>query len=135
VKIEPLDRFIALAEIATGIGLLGFWAAFFTVGLAPDPPPRCYYEFEHAFVVPDVILSAALIGAGIMLLKGVSRGRILSLAAAGGLMFLGVLDLCFNLQAGTYLASAVDGTFNLSINLWCAGLGLFTIIRFNGAGG
>ena len=50
----------ALATI-TGIGLLLFWIGFFTIGLAPENPPPGYFEYEHSFPLPDIILAIALI--------------------------------------------------------------------------
>jgi len=117
-------RLIASLEIVTGIGLILFWIAFFTVGLAPDKAPPCYFAYEHSFPLPDGVLAILLLIAGILLMRSRPAGRPLSLVAAGALVFLGLLDFSFNLQNGIYLTSTVDLALNAFINLWCVGLGL-----------
>ena len=39
--------------VVTGVGILAFWAMFFTVGLAPENAPSCYFAYESAFPLPD----------------------------------------------------------------------------------
>ena len=128
-KQNKIPKTIPTLEILTGGGIILFWVAFFTVGLAPAPPPECYFAFEHAFPPPDIILSIALIIAGILLIKGRPTGKKLSLISAGGLVFLGVLDISFNLQNGVYLISTGELISNGFINLWCVGFGLAIIFR------
>ena len=121
-------RLIASLEIVTGVGLILFWIAFFTVGLAPDMAPPCYFAYEHSFPLPDGILAILLLIAGILLMRSRPAGRPLSLIYAGALVFLGLLDFSFNLQNGIYLTSIVDLVLNAFINLWCAGFGLAVAI-------
>jgi hypothetical protein len=115
---------IASLEIVTGVGLILFWLAFFTVGLAPDQAPPCYYAYEHAFPLPDGVLAILLLVAGILLMRSRPAGRTLSLIAAGALVFLGLLDFSFNLQNGIYMTSTIDLVLNAFINIWCVGFGL-----------
>jgi len=121
-------RLIASLQIVTAVGLILFWVAFFTVGMAPDKPPACYFAYEHAFPLPDGLLAVLLLVAGIMLMKKSPAGARLSLVAAGALMFLGVLDFGFNIQNGIYTASTIDLVINAFINLWCVGFGLVTAV-------
>ncbi|MFC1889184.1 hypothetical protein ACFL4G_05450 [Thermodesulfobacteriota bacterium] len=114
---------IAALEIFTAAGIALFWAAWFAGSLAPENPPACYFAFERAFPVPDLVLALSLLAAGILLLKGRPAGRALSLACAGALVFLGLLDASFNFQNGIYSASATDLAMNGLLNLWCVGLG------------
>jgi hypothetical protein len=125
------SRIIAYLEFMTAAGLFLFWTAFFTVGISPDNPPAGYLPYEHAFPVADILLSAGFTVSGILLLRGRSEGRIFSLACSGALMFLGVLDVSFNLQNGMYLLSVSDGVTNVFINLWCIGIGGFLIRHFS----
>ena len=117
-------RLIASLEIVTGVGLVLFWVAFFTVGLAPDNAPLCYYAYEHSFPLPDGVLALLLLAAGILLLRSRLAGRTLSLIAAGALVFLGLLDFSFNLQNGVYLTSTIDLVLNAFINIWCVVFGV-----------
>jgi len=94
-------RLIASLQIVTAVGLILYWLAFFTVSLAPLNPPDCYFAYEHAFPLPDGLLSALLLIAGIIMMKNNPTALKLSLVAAGGLMFLGLLDFSFNIQNGS----------------------------------
>lgn len=119
---------IAQLQLATGVGLLLFWAAFFTVGLAPANPPPGYLQFEHSFTVPDIVLALALIVASRWWQGADPRpghARALSLVCAGMLIFLGMLDVSFNLQNGMYTIGLLDAVLALAINVWCIGFGAY----------
>ena len=117
-------RLIASLEVVTSVGLILFWLAFYTVGLAPDKAPPCYYAYENSFPLPDTLLAILLLVAGERLMRSRPGGRALSLIAAGALVFLGLLDFSFNLQNGIYMTSTIDLVLNAFINIWCVGFGL-----------
>ena len=121
---------IAYLQITTGIGLILFWIAYFTIGLAPKNPPVCYKEFERSFPVPDGILAIGLIVAGIGLLHGNSYAPSLSLVCSGALMFLGVIDLSFGIQNTFRQLSIRELLFSLSINGWCVCFGALILYEF-----
>ena len=120
---------IAVLELLTGIGIILFWIGFFTIGLAPENPPQCYFAYEHSFPLPDIILSIAILASGILLLKNKESGRILSLICSGGLMFLGLLDFSFNIQNGVYMISTTDLILNAFINIWCVAFGVALYLK------
>jgi hypothetical protein len=123
IEIKGLKTIAAL-ELLTGSGLILFWIGFFTIGLAPENPPPCYFAYEHSFPLPDIILSIAILASGILLLKKKESGRNFSLICAGGLIFLGLLDFSFNIRNGIYMTSALDLILNAFINIWCVGFGV-----------
>lgn len=122
-------KVLPILGIITSAGLALFWIGFFTVGLAPDNPPACYFAYEHSFPVPDIILAVVLLAGGILALKGNPFGRTLLVAGGGALVFLGLLDICFNWQNGMYAISAMDFVLNGIINLWCVALGMALILK------
>lgn len=126
---EKNVKMLSIFEIITGIGLILFWIGFFTIGLAPDNPPTCYFAYEHSFPLPDIILAAGLLAAAAMLLKGNPLGKTLSLVCAGALLFLGLLDFSFNIQNGIYAISALDLVLNAFINLWCVFFGTLIALK------
>ena len=130
IKIKGLKA-IAILELLTGIGFILFWIGFFTIGLAPENPPQCYFPYEHSFPLPDIILSITILASAILLLKNKEYGKTLSLVCSGGLMFLGILDFSFNIQNGIYLISTLDLILNAFINIWCVafGSGLYLKMR------
>ena len=127
-RIPSSQKVLPIAQIVTGIGILIFWGLFFTVGMAPAVPAVCYFAYEHAFPPPDLILAAALIASGFDLLRGGDWGMSVSLACAGGLMFLGVLDFSFSAQNGGFAGPLGEALQAGVISLWCVGLGLAIII-------
>lgn len=116
-------RTVAIFEILTAIGLVLFWLAFFTLGLAPENPPQGFFEYEHSFPLPDGLLAIGLFTAGTALLKCKEIGKLISLVCSGALFFLGVVDFSFNIQNGMYQLSTTDLILNAFINLWCLFLG------------
>ncbi len=115
---------LAILEIITALGLILFWIAFFTVGLAPQNPPECYFTYEHSFPLADLILAGILLTAGILTLKRYPGARTVAHVSAGALIFLGLLDFSFNMQNGIYQLSAESLVTNGFINAWCIGFGL-----------
>jgi hypothetical protein len=128
IEIKGLKT-IAVLELLTGIGIILFWIGFFTIGLAPENPPLCYFAYEHSFPLPDIILSIAILASGILLLKNKESGITLSLVCSGGLMFLGILDFSFNIQNGVYMISTLDLILNAFINIWCVDFGLALYLK------
>ena len=122
-------RTIAILELATGVGLILFWIAFFTIGLAPVNAPPSYLDFEHAFPLPDMVLAIALLCGGYLLLIQKALGKVLSIASAGALIFLGFVDFSYNIQNGMYLISTPDLIMNAFINLWCVGFGAMILVK------
>jgi hypothetical protein len=127
------QRALSITQIATGIAILVFWLLFFTVGMAPAKPPPCYFAFEHAFPLPDTILAIALVASGVNVLKGGIWGHGVSLACAGGLLFLGVLDFSFTAQNGGFSGPIIEALQSGIITLWCAAVGLW-IVAVHGTG-
>ena len=123
---------IARLQLLTAAGLLVFWLLFFTVGLAPEDPPFGYFVFEHSFTVPDIILALAFIRAGTWLLSedGVrrSRGRALSLVCSGALLFLGMLDISFDVRNGYSSLLSLATIVAMSVNAWCIGFGVLSAL-------
>jgi hypothetical protein len=124
---------VVILESITSLGLILFWTGFFTIGLAPEKPPPCYFVFEHSFPLPDLILAATLIFAARQLSKGRPLGKSLSLICAGALIFLGLLDFSFNIQNGMYAISIVDLILNAFINIWCVFFGIWIAVKLQGA--
>lgn len=114
--------------ILTGTGIVLFWIAFFSFTLVPDNAPDCYLTFEHAFPPPDGLLALGLITAGILAIRGRPAGKTLSLVNAGGLLFLGVIDISFNLQNGIYGLGLDELISMAAINIWCVSFGTWLVI-------
>jgi hypothetical protein len=126
-KPRPGDRLAVLLLMLTGLGEMVFWTLFLTVGLAPDPAPPGYLEYEYAFVVPDLLVACAMLCAAFLRWRGKPSGDRLTVATAGSLVFLGLLDTSFNLQNGIYSLSISDLVSNGLLNAYCVVCGVFLI--------
>lgn len=122
-------RWVPVLAILTGLGLLLFWIGFFTIGLAPENPPPGYFEYEHSFPLPDIILAVALVAAGILMLRDRPLGGRIALVCSGALLFLGLLDFSFNSRNGIYALSTAELLLNGSINLWCVIFGVILAVN------
>ncbi|GAB4366681.1 MAG: hypothetical protein Kow0042_06730 [Calditrichia bacterium] len=93
---------------------------------------RIYQAFERSFILPDMILAIVLLLSGTLLLKYNIRGVLFSLVASGMLIFLGLLDISFNLQQGIYRMGYGEALLNGLVNLICVaggGVLLFFVFR------
>jgi len=144
-------RVLGIIQILFAAGIIGFWIMFYVSVYSeklPDPslencyqPPvsgQCltrvieyerYLSFEKAFPLPDLgwITPLLLIG-GTGLLKNRRYGYLASLLAGAALVFLGLVDISFNLQNGRYTFDLIEGLMNGFINLACAVFGPVLII-------
>jgi hypothetical protein len=119
---------IAFASQATAVGVALFWTLYYTVGMAPAKPPACYEAYEAAFLWPDLALAAALFAAGPLIRRRHPAATALTSAAGGALMFLGGLDVSFNLQQGVYAGSVQDLVANGVINLYALIFGATAVV-------
>jgi hypothetical protein len=128
------NRLIAILQIITGIGIIVFWIIFLTTDILypanmSESQLSCYLKHEMSFPIADLILSLALIISAILLLKEKSAGIKLSLVCSGAMIFLGMLDITYNLQNGLFFTSVVDGILAAFICLWVIVFGSFTIFK------
>jgi hypothetical protein len=127
-------QFIAKLELFTAVGLFLYWVLYFTAGAAPPEPPPGYFVFQDSFTYADLVLAVLLARAATYLLSGdpIRRviGRGLSLVSAGALLFLGGLDISFNIQNGIYLAWSFDMALEVLVNIWCLGFGFLLAYEF-----
>jgi len=118
------DAVLAVLEILMAAGLLGFWAYFFVVENRNPERSEVYLGFERSFPLPDLgWLAPCLIASAVGVLKGLEFGYILSIAGGGALIFLGLVDIAFNIRNRQYTTSAADGIMNALINTSCIVLG------------
>jgi len=131
IKYTKTLKFAAIMELAIAVGIISFWIAFFSADLVNIDDPHLeeiYVAFESAFPVADISLSIVLIIGGIGLLKKMPFGVLFSLLGGASLIFLGLLDVSFNIQQGIYLLGIGEAILNISINLLCLGGGVFLIV-------
>lgn len=116
------SRLLPILQLVLAVGFIGFWIMFFAENACQQKTMECerFLAFEKSFPVPDLgyIVPLLVVGA-IGLLKGKRYGILASLLAGSALIFLGLLDISFNLQNGRYTVDVVEGLMNVLINTVC----------------
>lgn len=111
IKQLKYQRLLAMLYLGAALGILYFWWQFFNGALfttgeleALMPHFQAYYLWERSFVIPDVVLSFAMLASSFFLWtnRWVHKARLLSAACAGAALFLGLLDLTYGFSSGLY---------------------------------
>ena len=120
-----MDAFFAVLLLVTAAGTAAYWADFFLRGTVNVMDTDWYIRFQRAFPVADAWMSACALVGGVGLLAGSGVGVAFSLVAAGALVFLGLMDVTFNVGNGLYryLATSAPMRAELVVNVWTIGLG------------
>ena len=100
-----LNFIFAIFQLLIVVGLIGFWVMFYFTEYKNEERkmPEVEYRHELSFPLPDLgwVLPNLLISA-IGLLLGEDFGYFFTITAASGMMFLGLIDLAYNLQNGGF---------------------------------
>jgi len=116
---------LALLQRIVAAAIVAFWISF---GLDHQDLPAEVVDYELNFVVPDLVWITVLLLAGsYWLKKGDRRGTMVSAAAGGALVFLGSLDVLFNVRHAQYTASLPQGLLNVVVNAGCILFGLWNL--------
>ncbi|HEU4541980.1 MAG TPA: hypothetical protein VFR23_12710 [Jiangellaceae bacterium] len=120
-----MDTFFAVLLLVTAVVTVAYWIDFFLHGTVNVVDEEWYLRFQRAFPVADAWMSACAVIGAVGLLTGSGVGVAFSLAAAGALVFLGLMDVTFNIDNGLYrhLATSAPMRAELVINVWTIGLG------------
>lgn len=94
-----LNILFAIFELLIAIGLIGFWVMFYFTEYKNRKMSEVDFKHEMSFPLPDLgWVLPNLIIAAIGLLLEEWFGYFFTITAASGMMFLGLIDLAFNLQ-------------------------------------
>jgi hypothetical protein len=108
-----------LTAVATAV----YWIDFFTAGSVQVVEDECYQVFEAAFPMADGWMA----GACVVSAEGLRRRRAWAvpwgIAAGSALVFLGCMDVLYNLEHGLYAIANVQMAGEIFINVWCFTLG------------
>lgn len=126
-----VDTVIAVLLLVTAVVTAAYWVDFFWHGSVHVVEEEWYIRFERAFPVADGFMAVCAAAAGVGLLTGDEWGVALGLVAAGALVFLGLMDVTFNVDNGLYRRLVDSGAMRaeLVINVWTLGLGGFVAVE------
>jgi hypothetical protein len=129
-----MDVALGILLLVTAVVTVAYWVDFFLHGSVHVVEAEWYIKFERAFPAADGFMSAAALVAGIGLLAGASFGVAFALVAAGALLFLGLMDVMFNVDNKLYghVRDSWPMRGELVINLWCLALGVLLLATMVG---
>ena len=115
--------------IGTAIGLTYYWVDFYVRGGVQVVNEDWHVRFQKAFLTADLWTAACALVGAIGLLSGQTYGLLFVLITASSLIFLGLMDVTFNIQNNLYrlVTASSQMKFEVFINLWTLGLGFGTI--------
>lgn len=123
------DMIIGILEILFAIGFICVWVYMFKIEFKNPARTTVYLGFEKSFPLPDLgWATPMLLISGIGLIMGERFGIFFAVVAGSALVFLGLLDISFNLQQGGYTTKKSDTIFNLFINLLCVIFGPILLV-------
>ena len=120
-----MDPVLGVLLVVTAVVTVAYWLDFFLRGTVQAVEEEWYLRFERAFPVADGWMAVCSLVSAVGLFTGSSYGTAFGLLAAGALVFLGLMDLTFNLQNGMFRLLPGSGQMwvELVIVVWCLALG------------
>lgn len=127
---------LAALLLFTATGIVTYWVLF-ALDVVEATGEDWYLRFQRAFPVPDMATAGAATAGGVGLLLGRPWGDAFALVAAGGLVFLGLIDISFNVENGLYrkLPGSLEMWTEAVLNVWTLGLGAWLVAYLVGRAG
>lgn len=114
--------FVALATAA-------YWLAFFSTGVVQTAEDPIYLAFERAFPLADGYMAFCFVVSALLLLRGRLAAVPWGIAAGSAMIYLGGMDVLFNLEHGKYADRGPEMLLEIAINVTCLWFGPFTMLR------
>jgi hypothetical protein len=121
---------LSVLMIGTAVVAIYYWADFYLRGQVHVIKEDWYIKFQKSFPLADLWMSACALTGAIGLLTEQVYGLVFTLLTAGSLIFLGLMDITFNIQNNLYrlINSSSQMKFELFLNIFALGLGVGLII-------
>ena len=121
---------MAVVLAFAGIATLLYWVTFFTSGSVQATAERCYLVFERAFPAADAWAAGTALVAAEALWRRRPRAVLFAIAAGSAYVFLGLMDVLFNLEHGIYARPSGAMAVEAVINVFCLTVGPFLLAYF-----
>jgi hypothetical protein len=129
-----MDTVWAILLLVTAVVTVAYWVDFFWHGAVNVVEEEWYIRFERSFPVADAFMAGCATVAAIGLLMDDSFGAAFGLVTAGALIFLGLMDITFNVDNGLYKYAATSWPMRgeVVINVWCLAFGVPLLVAMVG---
>ena len=129
MRSRPPGLVAAVGYLAVAaVGTTAYWIVFFTSGAVQVQDDAAYLAFEEAFPLADGWMAACAALAAVGLWRGRPWGLLFGLLAASSLVFLGCMDVLWNLNTGSYSIGSSAMKAEIVINVFCLAGGLLLIL-------
>jgi hypothetical protein len=124
-----MDIIISVLLLGTAVGLVYYWYDFFNKGSVPVIDQDWYIKFQKTFPVADIWTAVCAVIGAIGLITDNSFGPFFTLITGSSLLFLGLMDVTFNVQNKLYqyIKNSGQMKFEVFINIWTIGFGISCI--------
>lgn len=123
------DRIHALLMLAGAGAIAAYWADWFSRGRVRVADDREYITFEESFPLADAYLAACLLSSGHALWRGHPSAVPLGIAGGSAAVFLGLMDLLFDIRRGNLSGNTAEMQTEKAIIAACLTLGPWTMVR------
>jgi hypothetical protein len=114
---------MAVVLLVAGVGTILYWIAFFSSGAVQASSDPCYLVFERAFPAADGWTALCALVAAHALWRRRARAVLFGIAAGSGFVFLGLMDVLYNLEHGMYALHSAEMAAEIVINVTCLTIG------------
>lgn len=124
------NRLHAGAMVVAALGTLAYWLTYFSTGATQVRKDEVYIAFENAFPLADGWMMACYLMSAFFLWRGDRRALLWGLCAGSAMIFLGCMDLLFNIQQAHFQAPlSAPMMAEIVIVVFCLSFGPYTIWR------
>ncbi len=109
--------------------IVAYWVDFFTGGHVRTSDDEDYIAFERTFLLADGYLAGTALLAGRLLGRGRPEAVGAGIAAGSAAIFLGLMDLKYNIQHGKFADNSPEMKAETGIIVTSLTFGLFTMLR------
>ena len=116
----PRGLAVAVAYLVlASAGTAAYWTVFFTSGAVHVRSDAAYLAFERAFPLADGWMALCALLAATGLWRRRPWGLLFGLLAGSSLVFLGCMDVMWNLNEGSYAIANGAMAAEIVINVFC----------------
>lgn len=130
-ELPPGGRFVLGVLIFGVLATLAYWVVWFGVDreILASSHTESYYAFENSFPLADLWMVATGIAASVGLLRRWPSALLWCVAAGAISIYLGLLDVLFDLENGIYRAPDTGGVMvEIAINVLTLSMGAVVMI-------
>jgi hypothetical protein len=127
----PRTRWVIALCLVTTVATVAYWVLFFWVpGSVQSSAEACYLTYEHAFPVADGWMAVATLACAVALIKRRPSALLWGLLGASAMIYLGCMDVLYDLENGMYAHATADMAVEVVINVFALAVGAWFITWF-----